>query len=70
MNSGSTIIRQIKILEEQGKKVDYIFVLTRFRDEEYYKFLQEKQIKLVSLYTLADFKLSRTEKKKIFCRKI
>ncbi len=63
MNSGSTIIRQIKILEEQGKKVDYIFVLTRFRDEEYYKFLQEKQIKLVSLYTLADFKLSRTEKK-------
>jgi len=63
INSGSTILRQIKIIENAGKKVDCVFILTRFRDEKYYKFLAEKNIKLISLFNLNDFGLSYTEKK-------
>ncbi len=62
LNSGSTILRQIKVLEEAGRKVDWIFTLVRFRDEEYYKFIKEKQIKLVSLFSLKDFGLSLEKK--------
>ena len=61
-NSGATILRQIKILEDIGKKVDSVFTLIRFRDKDYYKFLEEKQIKLVSLFSLSDFKLSLNKK--------
>ena len=63
INSGSTILRQIKILESENKKIDSVFVLVRFRDESYYKFFQERKIKLVSLFTLDNFGLSYTEKK-------
>ncbi len=62
LNSGSTILRQVKVLEEAGRKVDWIFSLVRFRDEEYYKFIKEKQIKLVSLLSLKDLGLSLEEK--------
>ena len=57
INSGTTILRQIKILEEQNKKVDSVFTLIRFGDEQYYKFIREKRTKLISLFTIKDFNL-------------
>lgn len=62
INSGSTILRQIKVLESVGKKVDTVFVLIRFRDENYYKFVEERGSKIISLFSLKDFNLSRDEK--------
>ncbi len=56
LNSGKTFIRQIEILERLGKKVDTIFVLLRFRDLSYYTYFYERNIKIVSLFELNDFR--------------
>jgi len=63
MNSGTTILRQIKILENLDKKVDAIFSLIRFRDLEYYKPLTDKGIKIISLFTLDDFNIALNDRK-------
>lgn len=62
-NSGATILRQIKVIEDIGKKVDCVFTLIRFRDEQYYKFIKEKQIKHISLFSLPDFGLFLNKKR-------
>lgn len=59
INSAATIKRQIQNIEDEGKKVALIFVIVRFRNEEYYKFLEEKNIRLISIFTLDDFALQR-----------
>ncbi len=64
LNSGSTILRQIKVIEEAGQKVNCVFTLIRFRDENYYEFIKSKQIKIISLFSLDDFGLSLGEKSK------
>ncbi len=56
LNTGGSCIRQVEVIESLGKKVDTIFVILRFRDMEYYKYFHERGIKVVSLFTLDDFK--------------
>ncbi len=56
MNRGLGFVRQIEILESLGKKVVAVCAVLRFRDISYYKYLNDKGIKIFSLFTLDDFK--------------
>ena len=58
VNSGSSVIRQLGIIEKEGEKVREIFSILQFRDNAYYtKFLVGGvSIPLVSLFELNDFK--------------
>ncbi|MDB5259782.1 MAG: hypothetical protein JWN37_13 [Candidatus Nomurabacteria bacterium] len=55
LNSGSTIKKQIKILEEQGYRVSSVFVCLRYRDLSFYKDLTDSGINVVSIFDLNDF---------------
>lgn len=56
LNSGKSFIRQVEAVESLGKKVYAVFAILRFRDLEYYSYFHERGIKVVSLFTLDDFK--------------
>lgn len=58
LNSGKSIIRQVEIMESLGKKVYAVFVILRFRDLPYYTYFTERNIQVISLFTLDDFKES------------
>lgn len=58
INSGKSFIRQIEVIESLGKKVSAVFVILRFRDLSYYAYLNERGIKIISLFTLEDFRSS------------
>lgn len=55
MNSGGSFWRQIEVLESHGHKVEAVWSILRFRDEDYYKRFHERSIKVHSLFTLDDF---------------
>lgn len=54
LNSGRSFMRQIKAIEEAGKKVHTIAVLIRYRDLSFYKEFTDRGIKIVSIFTLKD----------------
>jgi outer membrane protein assembly factor BamB/orotate phosphoribosyltransferase len=56
INSGSSFIRQVEVMESLGKKVDSIITILRFRDESYYEELRARGIKILSIFCLDDFK--------------
>ncbi len=56
LNRGSTFLKQISILEDEGFKVSEVFVVLKFRDDEYYKELTDKGVKINYIYQLDDFK--------------
>lgn len=58
INSGRNTIKQIEVLESIGKKVVAVVVVVRFRDLAYYRYLHEKGVKIISLFTLDDFPLT------------
>lgn len=58
INSGSSFIRQVEVLEGLGKKIDTVFSILRYREESFYTYFHEKGIKVVSLFSLDDFKES------------
>ncbi|HEV3245023.1 MAG TPA: PQQ-binding-like beta-propeller repeat protein [Candidatus Paceibacterota bacterium] len=58
MNSGKSIMRQIKALEAEGKKVRAVCVIIRFRDVSFYEEFAKRGIKIISLFTLDDFPAS------------
>jgi outer membrane protein assembly factor BamB len=64
INRGITKMRQIKVLENIKKKVDYVFTIANFRGEENTEILRKKNIELFSLFNLEDLdlKLSKEEK--------
>lgn len=55
MNSGNSFWRQIEALESLGHKVDTVWSLLRYRDEEYYRRFHLRNIKVRSIFTLDDF---------------
>lgn len=55
LNSGSSFLRQIEVIESLGKKVDVIMCILRFRDSSYYSEIEKRGIKIVSLFSLDDF---------------
>jgi orotate phosphoribosyltransferase len=63
INSGSTILRQVKVIESIGKRVDSTFAFINFRGERNLKLLKNQDIKLYSLFSLQDLGLSLKEKK-------
>ena len=67
INSGSTFVRQLEVLEQLDKKVSHVFVLMNFRDLNDYTFGNEKHIELISLLSLLDFDmpLLKKEEKKL-----
>lgn len=58
INSGNSLIRQVEIFEELGKKVVAVFTILRFRDAEYYQYFRKKNIEVRSLFSLDDFSVS------------
>ena len=63
MNTSESFMRQITILEEAKKQIDEILILVRFRDSEYYTFLQDRNIKVENIFVLDDFNLSLVTEK-------
>lgn len=55
LNSGSTVMKQIIVLQELGYRVHAAFSVLRFRDHEYYQIVKEQGVQLISLFTLDDF---------------
>ncbi len=55
LNTGETILRQVTALEARGFRVTEVFVIVRFRDLSYYRALNEKGIRITSLFELNDF---------------
>ncbi len=54
-NSGSSLMRQVEVIEGLGCKVIGAWTVLRFRDADYYQYFREKKIPLVSLFELNDF---------------
>jgi outer membrane protein assembly factor BamB/orotate phosphoribosyltransferase len=55
LNSGKSIIRQVKALEAEGKRVEEVCVIVAFREPSYYEYLSERGIRIWSIFTLEDF---------------
>ncbi len=55
MNSGKSFIRQITALEALGKKVDAVCVVLRFKEPSFYQYFADRNIRIISLFSLADF---------------
>lgn len=55
MNSGTSFIRQVEILEEMGHSVSAVWSLIRYRDLDYYEYFAKKGITVKSVFTLDDF---------------
>lgn len=58
VNSGQTLLNQIRVLEEVDKKPDTVFTVIRYRERECYRFLYDRSIKLFSLFSLDNFGVS------------
>jgi len=56
LNKGSTMLKQVVILEELGYKVSEVFVVLRFRNLAFYKELNDRGIIINSIFELDDFK--------------
>ncbi|MEL6804668.1 MAG: PQQ-binding-like beta-propeller repeat protein, partial [Bacteroidota bacterium] len=55
MNSGSSFLKQVKILEEErGLKVKAIFCIVKFRDGDFYDVFKERGITVHSIFNMAD----------------
>jgi len=65
INSGSTALKQVLILKDQaGRKIDTLFTFINFRGEKNLALLAQKNIRLISLFSLKDFGLTLPEDKK------
>lgn len=56
INTGKSFVRQVEIAEALGKKIYAVFSILRFKEEAYYSYFHERDIKVISLFTLDDFK--------------
>jgi outer membrane protein assembly factor BamB len=63
MNSGSSILKQLLILEELGKHVCSVFTLVRFHEVETYTFLHQRSLHLETLFSITDLGLSLPQRK-------
>jgi len=55
VNAGSSLRKQVDVLEELGEKVTDIWTLVRFRNLEAYEYFTKKGIRVQSLFELDDF---------------
>ncbi len=61
LNSGQSILKQINILEKEGLHVKAVFVILRFRARAYYAELEQRGVRILSLFELSDFPTARLE---------
>lgn len=61
MNSATSIGKQLEVLDELGKKVDRVLTIIRFRELTEYPQLQNRNIKIESIFTLKDFDVALNE---------
>ena len=59
IHSGTSLLRQIKILKDTGRLVNHVFVLCAYNSPATYHFLHQHNIVLSSLFTLSDLGLSK-----------
>lgn len=55
INSGSSFLRQMKVLKEAEVPLFALFAYVRFRDLSYYRFADEAGVQVVSTFTVEDF---------------
>jgi outer membrane protein assembly factor BamB/orotate phosphoribosyltransferase len=55
LNSGRSFMRQIAVLEQEGRRVSAICVLLRFRDLSWYEEFSKRGIRIHSIFSLEDF---------------
>lgn len=55
LNHGYSFMRQIELLESLGKKVIAVCTILRFRELSYYQYFHDRNIKIISIFTLDDF---------------
>lgn len=58
INSGTTILRQLKVLEDEKRKVEKVFTIVDFQPEKNKELMKEKGIDFFSLFSLEDLGLS------------
>ena len=63
INSGSSFIRMVTVLEELGFKINTVWTILRFREIEYYKFFSNKNISIKSIFDLKRFWKNTRNKK-------
>lgn len=56
LNAGRTILKEVKILEDIGRKVAAVFVCVRYRNLSFYQELTDRGIEIVSIFELDDFR--------------
>lgn len=55
LSSGTSMMRQIDIMEQEGKKVFAVCTIIRYHELSFYKHLTDRGVQIFSLFTLADF---------------
>lgn len=55
LNTGSTFLKQISVLEAEGYKVASVFSIIKYRDISFYKAIENKGIKINYFFELDDF---------------
>ncbi|MBI5469965.1 PQQ-binding-like beta-propeller repeat protein [Candidatus Kaiserbacteria bacterium] len=55
LNSGKSIVRQVKALKAEDKKVVEVCVVLAFRDPSFYEYFANEGIKIWSIFTIEDF---------------
>lgn len=55
LSSGTSMMRQIDILEKEGKKVIALCTIIRFHDIDFYRHLTNRGVEIISLFSLEDF---------------
>lgn len=55
LNTGSTFLKQISILETEGYKVSSVFSIIKYRDTSFYKAIENRGIKINYFFELDDF---------------
>ena len=64
INSGNSFVRQLEVLESEGKNVADIYTLVSFRDLGAYDFASDRNIGVHSTFTLRDFDLKYSPREK------
>lgn len=57
MNYSNSVTKQLKVLEAEGRSIDEVLVIVRFRPVEFYEHLLERDVTITNLFTLDDFDL-------------
>ena len=61
INSGSSFVKQIKALEAENLKVTAVFAIVKFRKNEDYQYLNERNIPIFNIFELSEFAIPKAD---------